>query len=290
MTEELASVEGTGGAQVTSATPGHDRPRDSAKLGGVNCLRVLLTVMAIWCLGLPGVSAVEISRGPLVQPTPTNAVIQWTTDTSAGGRVYFGLSVKQMDRRANADAVGTEHSVVLTGLKPGTTYWYTVGTARLALATNSFTAPGLSEARTESPAARPVVSAPVVRPEVPKSVVPPVAKAAFDPSKLQVPPARQTWGAPRSLADHFERHGADFAARTADDYAAQAWIFLRRAKAEGLPAKRDEEGVLRVYDPKTRAFASYNRDLTTKTYFKPGRRDYFDDQPGQPVDLNKLVP
>jgi pyocin large subunit-like protein len=40
-----------------------------------------------------------------------------------------------------------------------------------------------------------------------------------------------------------------------------------------------------VYDPGTRAFGAYNRDGTTKTFFKPGTRDYFERQPGRPVNL-----
>lgn len=104
-------------------------------------------------------------------------------------------------------------------------------------------------------------------------------------SRLTPPPARKTWGNMATLQDHFDRHGRDFNAKDPEDYAAQAWHFLQRAKTEGLPAKRDDSGVLRVYDPKTRAFAAYNRNETTKTYFKPRRRDYFDDQPGAKVDL-----
>ena len=34
----------------------------------------------------------------------------------------------------------------------------------------------------------------------------------------------------------------------------------------------------------------YNRDGTTKTYFKPGSPDYFDRQPGRPVKLNRATP
>ena len=71
----------------------------------------------------------------------------------------------------------------------------------------------------------------------------------------------------------------------ADDYARMSWEFLQRAKAEGLPAKVDEAGVLRVFDPKRGTFASYNHDGTTKTFFKPGGRDYFDHQPGKTVNL-----
>lgn len=102
---------------------------------------------------------------------------------------------------------------------------------------------------------------------------------------LTPPSTRKTWGNLSTLQDHFNRHGKDFDAKDPDDYAAQAWLFLQRAKSEGLPAKRDSSGVLRVYDPKSRAFAAYNRNGTTKTYFKPRRRDYFEDQPGESVDL-----
>ncbi len=42
------------------------------------------------------------------------------------------------------------------------------------------------------------------------------------------------------------------------------------------------------FDPKTRAFAAYNRDGTTRTFFKPNSRDYFDRQPGRPVKLQDL--
>ena len=98
-------------------------------------------------------------------------------------------------------------------------------------------------------------------------------------------PARETWGNMASLPDHFARHGSEFGARNPEDYAGMAWQFLQRAKAEGLPAKVDGSGVLRVFDPGSGAFGAYNRDGTTKTFFKPGRRGYFDRQPGQPVNL-----
>ena len=101
----------------------------------------------------------------------------------------------------------------------------------------------------------------------------------------RVGPAAETWGHLDSLPDHFARHGADFGARNADDYAAQAASFRLRAKAEGLPAKRDTDGSLRIYDPATGAFGAYNANGTTRTYFKPGSVDYFERQPGVIVDL-----
>ncbi len=51
--------------------------------------------------------------------------------------------------------------------------------------------------------------------------------------------ARATWGHTDSLPDHFARHGRDFHARDAEDYAAQAAAFLQRARTEGLPAESE---------------------------------------------------
>ncbi|MDQ2918653.1 MAG: hypothetical protein M3R10_02100 [Verrucomicrobiota bacterium] len=95
----------------------------------------------------------------------------------------------------------------------------------------------------------------------------------------------RTWGNPNSLPDHFARHGRDFGARNADEYALMAYQFLRRAAVEGYPAKIDGQRVLRIFDPKTGSFGAYNPDGTTKTFFKPGNARYFDRQPGQAIDL-----
>lgn len=102
------------------------------------------------------------------------------------------------------------------------------------------------------------------------------------------PRAVQSWGNPASLPDHFARHGADFAAHDAEEYARMASEFLQRARTEDLPAKVDDGGVLRVFDPRSGAFGAYNRDGTTKTFFKPGSRGYFERQPGQLVNLRTL--
>jgi pyocin large subunit-like protein len=65
-------------------------------------------------------------------------------------------------------------------------------------------------------------------------------------------------------------------------------ISVREARAGKYKAKLDPDGDLRVYDPATRSFAAYNKDGTTKTFFKPGRRGYFDDQPGEPATPRQL--
>lgn len=46
--------------------------------------------------------------------------------------------------------------------------------------------------------------------------------------------------------------------------------------------KTDADGNIRVYDPNTNTFGSYNPDGSTKTYFKPsGGQGYFNRQPGK---------
>jgi pyocin large subunit-like protein len=139
-----------------------------------------------------------------------------------------------------------------------------LGTAKMWLATNVFTTLGSSRAGG-------VVSEP--------------RSAKQTGVEAKTPPARKTWGNYATLPDHFARHGADFHAKDPEDYARMAWEFRQRAVAEGLPAKLDNERVLRIYDPETGAFAAYNPNGTTKTFFKPGSRDYFERQPGRLVNL-----
>jgi pyocin large subunit-like protein len=95
----------------------------------------------------------------------------------------------------------------------------------------------------------------------------------------------RSWGNPASLPDHFARHGRDFGAGNADEYALLAYQFRHRAAVEPYRAKIDNYRVLRIYDPRTGSFGAYNPDGTTKTFFKPGRAGYFDRQPGREIDL-----
>jgi hypothetical protein len=100
----------------------------------------------------------------------------------------------------------------------------------------------------------------------------------------------ESWGRLETLDDHVARHGADFGARTADEYAGMASEFLQRAQRSGLPTKVDSRGTIRMYDPKTNTFGSYNASGTTKTFYKPdpaqhgypSNQAYWDAQPGTP--------
>jgi hypothetical protein len=233
--------------------------------------RWLLVLALAWPALL---AAATLTQGPDVEIlSNTEAVLRWSTDVATGGRVHYGTDPLQLTQRGE-DAVGGKHEVKLTGLRPATKYFFTVGTARVPLATNSFSMPGFAPAPPKSP------------PTVVVKTGDPAPKPAATARKA--PPTRETWGNLASLRDHFERHGPDFKSKDQDEYARQAWEFLQRAKAEGLPTKVDEEGVTRVFDPKTRAFAAYNRDGTTKTYFRPNSRDYFERQPGKLINPKTL--
>lgn len=246
----------------------------------------LLILGVAWVVGwlVSPLQAAELLEGPTVEAQARSATISWRTDVATGARVRYGTAPDRMTSRAEGPVSG-RHAITLEGLQPGTRYVFSIGTAKHVLATNAFTTTGGNVATPEPKGA----TNPVAVPD--RSVTGAGAGAggrtASPAARPQAPPTRETWGSLRTLVDHFERHGRDFGSRNADDYAAQAWEFRQRAIREGLPAKRDTEGVLRIYDPRTRAFGAYNRDGTTRTYFKPGRRDYFDDQPGRPVDLKQ---
>jgi len=226
------------------------------------------------------VAGVEIvGDGPKVEATETTAKIEWKTDTECGTRARYGLSPEKLEHKVEG-GVSTTHEVILRGLTPNTAYHYSVGTARYVLKTGTFITGGK--------AGKPGVPVPAISPGTATTSPRPAPPATSSAAKRSAPPAAQTWGNLYSLQDHFERHGRDFRATSADDYARQAWEFFERAKDEGLPAKYDEsDGTFRVYDPHTGSFGAYNQRGKTKTYFKPGSAGYFERQPGKPVRINR---
>ncbi|MEY2504172.1 MAG: hypothetical protein QOG27_452 [Verrucomicrobiota bacterium] len=223
-------------------------------------MRRFLFVVAAFAVAVSLADATQLVGEVRVEIAGNAATLHWNTDVPTGTRLK--ISPSALVREATDRAPTTEHAIAVEGLRPNVNYTASVGTARLWLGSKNFSL-------NDSAASRPPPSQPTIVPAVTK---PP-------------PPARTTWGNIASLPDHFARHGRDFGAKNADDYARMAWEFLQRAKTEGLPAKQDETGVLRVFDPSSGAFAAYNRDQTTKTFFKPGNGDYFTRQPGHSIDL-----
>lgn len=235
-------------------------------------------VALIACLSGTLLHAVELIGEPQTKTTANTATIQWRTDVECGTRLQFGLNPAALDRKAEG-AVTRDHTLQLEALTPATTYYFSVGSARAKLATGSFTTAG------EAPVAAPQPS--LIRRVL--NVITPEKKEAPTAVPQQAPPTRQTWGHLDSLQDHFERHGGDFSSKSPDDYAAKAWLFLQRARAENLPMKLDDtDRTLRVFDPATRVFAAYNGAGKTKTFFKPDNPSYWQRQPGRTVQAAEL--
>jgi len=70
----------------------------------------------------PKITAVRVL--PLPDGTAT---VTWTTDEPTSSTVAFGTSPGQLAKTRVDDAQVRRHNVVLTGLDPGKTYWYRVG-------------------------------------------------------------------------------------------------------------------------------------------------------------------
>jgi hypothetical protein len=88
------------------------------------------------------------------------------------------------------------------------------------------------------------------------------------------------WAKPATLERHFADHGADFGVTSPRAYARAARRFYRRAQRERLPAKVDESGDVRIYDPAANTFACFTREGATRTFFKPSSPTYWARQPG----------
>jgi hypothetical protein len=235
-------------------------------------MKGLASLLIVFLLAFVGEAAhaVELVGQPQVKAGSNAATITWKTDVECGTRLHYGRNAAQLDQKAEG-GVSSTHEVSLTGLVPGTNYHYSVGSARVKLATGTFTT---SVAESPPSIVRRVLNvfAPAEKP---------ATRATTD---MAVPPTRQTWANVTTLQDHFDRHGGDFLSQSPDDYAAQAWRFLQRARADSLPMKLDEtDGTLRVFDPQTGVFAAYNGVGRTKTFFKPESAGYWQRQPGRPV-------
>ncbi len=255
--------------------------------------RILLLLISLLA-ALPG-HAVELIGAPKIEVETTRATLRWNTDLASGTRLQYGKQAHQLDQKVEGP-VTEAHEVVLKDLAPDTLYYYTLGSARQKLSTGSFKTTRAGDSPPPSPAtveAKKSILGRVIDLIIPsekagvKEKAVPEVKVA--PAQSRAPPARQTWGRWETLQDHYDRHGADFASRSPEDYAAQAWHFLQRAKAGELPMKWDDsDQSLRVYDPKTLAFAAYNRDGTAKTFFRPNNPSYWQRQPGRAIRSTEL--
>jgi hypothetical protein len=253
------------------------------------CIMPRVTAAILLFFAALAAQAVELVSGPKVTQSGGSATIAWRTDVACGTRVSFGTAIGKLDQKLEGP-VTADHAVTLNSLVEGTTYFYQVGSARQQLGAGSFTFGESSQPaatvppKTEAPKSMLEKLVDALKPETPKP-----KPSAAPSTAARAPPARVTWGYWQSLQDHYDRHGPDFGSQSPEDYAAQAWHFLQRAKAGQLQMKWDDtDGTLRVYDPKTRAFAAYNRNGTTKTYFRPNSPSYWQRQPGRSIQPAQL--
>jgi purple acid phosphatase-like protein/calcineurin-like phosphoesterase family protein/flagellar hook capping protein FlgD len=89
-------------------------------------------------------SALTLTRHPWISLlTPTSALIAWQTDAAAGGTVSYGTNPQSLTSVQSHPGTTANHSVPLTGLSPGTTYFYSAESGGVASPVYSFrTAPG----------------------------------------------------------------------------------------------------------------------------------------------------
>jgi len=79
--------------------------------------------------------AMKVTRGPYLQEgTPESVVVRWRTDVPTDSRVRFGDGPGRLVASADIAAPTTEHVVAVTGLRPATRYFYSVGSSQGTLA------------------------------------------------------------------------------------------------------------------------------------------------------------
>lgn len=90
--------------------------------------------------------------------------------------------------------------------------------------------------------------------------------------------ANRTRTAEENAQRSFERNGATFEAKTADDYVAKVHAFVSDPPKGSQTLKRSN-GDLLIYDPKGNVFAVVSREGAPRTMFKPDEgAAYWDEQ------------
>jgi hypothetical protein len=85
----------------------------------------------------PGAVAAVLKRGPYLQrATPTSLDVRWRTDVPTNGVVRYGPAPGSLSSSVTDPAVVTEHIVTVSGLSPGTRYYYSVGSTTATLVGN----------------------------------------------------------------------------------------------------------------------------------------------------------
>jgi hypothetical protein len=237
---------------------------------------------------------VKLTQEPIFDYRNNQLNVYWETQEICG--THFSCKNKSHELKTSG-AVATTHEVYLKELQLDTEYQYQIGTAKKTLRQGYFT---IKQDKVILSLTSNLTTPEIQQTSPPQATPPSLWEKLFKPAPATqpqststppqpAPPTKETWGYLASLQDHYNRHGMDFNSKNPDHYAAQAWEFLQRAKKNLLLMKwSDTDQTLRVFDPKTRAFAAYNRNGTTKTYFRPQSPTYWDRQPGQLIQAKDL--
>ena len=93
-----------------------------------------LGVLAGLCAFTPSLAA-EVLRGPYLQLGTDSAItVRWRTDTAVSSRVLYGPAPGNLNHSVDLGGSTADHVVPLTGLTPGSQYYYAVGTSTEVLA------------------------------------------------------------------------------------------------------------------------------------------------------------
>ena len=94
--------------------------------------------VAILVASAAGAHAEELARGPYLQNISTDAVtLRWRTDVSSDSRVWLGARPDSLSVVATEGDRGRNHELRITGLEPGTRYYYAIGSGAEQLASGA---------------------------------------------------------------------------------------------------------------------------------------------------------
>ena len=84
------------------------------------------------------ITGLRLVRGPYLQSgSTTSVVVRWRTDWFATTHAAFGTNPADLNQTVAASDQTIEHEVKLSGLRPDTKYYYSIGTPQHALASGS---------------------------------------------------------------------------------------------------------------------------------------------------------
>jgi len=69
---------------------------------------------------------IDVVSGPSVDPASDHAVIRWSTDKVSASSIKYGTDQNNMSQEKKISGGSRDHNVTLTGLQPGTKYYYEI--------------------------------------------------------------------------------------------------------------------------------------------------------------------